>query len=103
MSVWVRQESKRLSFDMLCDWLAFKLTAADLSGELSQSCSDRQALLEQEAVKGVAVECLQIHLVFIIPELLRGVCGGCKKKHRHKEKDYNNIKNSSNLFQGELW
>lgn len=70
--------------DILCHplnvlyvYFAFKLRAADLSGELSQPCGDRQALFEQEAVEGVAAECLQIHLVFIIPELTRGVCTDC--------------------------
>ena len=46
----------------------------DLCGELSQPCGYRQTLLEQQAVEGIAAECLQIHLVFIIPELLQGVC-----------------------------
>lgn len=41
-----------------------------LSTELSQPCGDRQTLFEQEAVEGVAAKCLEIHLVFIIPELL---------------------------------
>lgn len=79
MCAWGRQESVRSWLRMLRVWLAFKLTAADLSGELSQPRSDRQALFEQEAVEGVAAECLQIHLVLIIPELLRGVCGDDSK------------------------
>lgn len=51
-----------------------KLIGRDLSGELSQLRSDWQTLSEQEAVKGVAVERFQIHLVLIIPELIQSFC-----------------------------
>lgn len=45
----------------------------DLGSEPSQLHSDGLALLEQEAVKCAAAKSLQIHLVFIIPELIQGV------------------------------
>lgn len=67
----------------------------DLSGELSQPCSDRQALFEQQAVEGVAAECLQIHLVLIVPELIRTVDAGYfseshTKRHKQKSPKYKN-------------
>lgn len=71
---------------MLYVYFAFKLRATDLGGELSQPCGDRQALFEQEAIEGVAAESLQIHLVFIIPELLQGVCTEWNTK-RDRERD----------------
>lgn len=51
----------------------YKIQNTDLSGELPQTCGDRQTLFKQEVIKGVATECFEIHLVFIIPELIRGV------------------------------
>ena len=48
--------------------------AANLSCKLSQPCGDRQALFEQEAIEGVAAECFQVNLMFVIPELPQGVC-----------------------------
>lgn len=56
---------------------AYKLRATGLGGELSQPRGDRQTLFEQQAIEGVAAECLQIHLVLVIPELLQGVCTDC--------------------------
>lgn len=50
-----------------------EIRTKDLGGEPSQLCGNRQALLEQEVVKRAAAESLQIHLVFIIPELVQGV------------------------------
>lgn len=44
-----------------------------LGGEPPQLRGDRQALLVQEVVKSAAAESLQVHLVLIIPELVRGV------------------------------
>lgn len=44
----------------------------DLGGEPAQLRGDGPALLEQEAVKRAAAEGLQIHLVLIVPELIRG-------------------------------
>lgn len=50
-----------------------EIRTKDLGGEPSQLCGNRQALLEQEVVKRAAAESLQIHLVFVIPELVQGV------------------------------
>lgn len=50
------------------------LKTTDLSRELSQPSGNRQALFEQYVVKGAAAKSLQIHLVFIIPELIQNVC-----------------------------
>ena len=65
-------------------YFEFKPRATDLGGELSQPCGDRQTLFEQQAVEGVAAESLQIHLVFIIPELFQGVCTDCCQESETK-------------------
>lgn len=53
----------------------------DLSRELPQPSGHRQALLEQYVVEGGAAERLQVHLVFIIPELVQGVCRTEESEH----------------------
>lgn len=50
-----------------------ELITENLGGEPSQLCGDGQALLEQEVVKCAAAESFQIHLMFVVPELVRGV------------------------------
>lgn len=52
----------------------------DLGSEPSQLHGDGLALLEQEAVKCAAAKSLQIHLVFIIPELIQGVWTDWKRE-----------------------
>lgn len=67
------------------------LEIADLSRELPQPSGHRQALLEQYVVKGGAAERLQVHLVFIIPELIQNIC---RQKIQNMRAD---IKNSNCL------
>lgn len=71
----------------------------DLGGEPSQLCGDRKALLEQEVVKRAAAESLQIHLMFVIPELVQGVWTGWERD-REEERGMQ-IKNRYSLAQGQ--
>lgn len=63
----------------------------DLGRELPQPSGNREALLEQYIVEGGAAERLQIHLMFIIPELIQSVC---RQKSQNTTVD---IKNSDRL------
>ena len=74
------------STHILCVLFQNTRIAADLSGELPQPCCDRQALFEQQAVESVAAECLQVHLVLIIPELLGWTCAGYSRKIKNTTK-----------------
>ncbi|TNN61804.1 Serine/threonine-protein kinase N2 [Liparis tanakae] len=54
--------------------LRVTLGATGLGGELAQPAGDGEALLQQQAVEGGAAEGLQVHLLLVVPELLRGFC-----------------------------
>lgn len=41
-----------------------------LSSELSETYCDRHAVLEQDVVEGAGTEGFEIHLLFIVPELI---------------------------------